>query len=103
MSGDGVKQIEPVDFGSMSADDWEAYLKEHPDRALQATGPKGTHEFSYEPDVGYVTFWAHGSQGYDADGSRVALEAVAGSSDGLVLVGYERDVDGEPGRAGGDA
>jgi hypothetical protein len=89
----GVEQIESVDFDSMSADDWETHLEEHPDRALQAADPKGTHEFSYEPDVGYVTFWAHGSQGYDADGSRAALEAVAGSSDGLVLVGYERGVD----------
>jgi len=86
----------------MSADDWEEHLREHPDRALQATDPKGTHEFSYDPDAGYVTFWAFGSQGYDRDASRSALEAVAGESAGLVLVGYERETVAETERGDGD-
>lgn len=85
----GLQQMEPVDFESMSADDWEEYLEENPECALQATDPKGTHEFRYDPNQDYVTFWAFGTQGYDEGGSRSALEAVAGESKGLVLVGYE--------------
>ena len=87
-----LEDVEPFDFESMSADDWERYLETHPDRALLVRDAEGTHEFSYEAETDAVVFWAFGCQGYDRDGSRAALEAAAGS-EALALAGYggERD------------
>ena len=70
----------------MSADNWEAYLCDHPEVALIAKDSEGTHEFSYDEQESRVTFWAYGSQGYDRRGTRAALEAVAGQSQGVALV-----------------
>jgi hypothetical protein len=86
-----LEDVEPVDFESMSADDWTDHLESHPDQALVVKDAEGTHEFAYDADAGYVVFWAFGSQGYDRDGSRAALEAAAGDSDGLALAGYGGD------------
>jgi hypothetical protein len=82
-----LEDVEPIDFESMSADDWEEYLESHPSRSLLVTDPDGTHEFSYDGETGAVVFWAHGTRGYDRDGTRAALEAAAGGSDGLALAG----------------
>ena len=82
-------QIEQPDFETMSADDWEEYLESHQDQALIAMDGEGTHEFAWDEEEERVTFWAYGSQGYDEDGTRAALETVAGQSDGIALVGSE--------------
>jgi len=77
----------------MSAGDWREYLKSHRGRCLVVRDPKGTHTFEYDREVGEVMFLAHGSMGYDFDGTQAALESVAHSEDGIRVQTREETYD----------
>ena len=74
-----------LDFESMTADDWEAYLKSN-DVRLVVRDQEGTHYFVHDQVDGELTLFAYGSLGYSYKGSRAALEAVSEQADGLEVV-----------------
>jgi len=79
-----MEDLGDLDFAEQSADDWEDILEEHPVE-ISVKDQKGTHRFAYDDDVGHVVFYAFGSQGYDQDTSRSALEDIANQPKGIAL------------------
>jgi len=73
--------IEQPVFSMMDVGDWREYLRQHRDRCLVINGPEGVHTLQYEEYEGQVMFFAHGSQGYDEDGTRAVLEDIAEVTD----------------------
>ena len=74
-----------IDFESTTADAWEEILENH-DVELIIHATDGSHYFEWDDYTDDLSFMAYGSQGYDYDGSRAALEEISEQSDGLRLV-----------------
>jgi hypothetical protein len=71
---------EAVDIESLTADAMAALIEAH-DIVLVISDADGIHTIEYDEDVDELTFYAHGSAGYDADGTRAALETALDSED----------------------
>lgn len=67
----------------MDVSDWIKYLQENPDHCLIIEDLRGTHTVEFDSHDDQVTFYAHGSQRYDHDGTQAVLETIAGTSDGM--------------------
>jgi len=89
-SADKVDQ--QPEFEEMTAADWREYLTQHPGRRLVINARDGLHSVEYDRHEGRVTFYAHGSKGYDEGGTFGVLSEIAGSSSGLEVV--QRDDNG---------
>ena len=76
MSSESTSVEQPT-FAEMAVGDWKQYLRQHPDRLLCINGPEGVHTIQYDDDEDCVTFYAHGTMGYDTAGTMAVLQDVA--------------------------
>lgn len=85
LANEHTERLERIlDYDEMTADDWEWVLENFPVK-MELHAMDGSHIFEWEPEKEHVMFYAHGSNGYDYNGTRSALEECSGQSEGIVL------------------